>query len=80
MRIVVVGNNVAGTTAAKALRDADTDAEIAIYSDEPTPYYARPKLIDLISGVVKEDEMLFFPREWYEKNRIKLYLGSKVER
>jgi nitrite reductase (NADH) large subunit len=80
MKIVILGNNVAGTTAAKALRDADADAEIAIYTDESSPYYARPKLIDLISGVIKEDEMLFFPREWYEKSRIQLHLGSKVER
>jgi nitrite reductase (NADH) large subunit len=79
-RILVVGNNVAGTNVAKALRDSDPEAEIVIYSDEPTPYYARPKLIDLISGIVKEEEMLFFPPDWYAKNRIRLELGSKVER
>lgn len=80
MRIVVIGNNVAGTNVAKALRDADADVEIVVYTDESTPYYARPKLIDLISGTVKEQEMLFFPAEWYEKNRIQLNLDSKVER
>ncbi len=80
MKIVIVGNNVAGTNVAKALRDADPQAEIVIYTDERTPYYARPKLIDLISGSVKEEEMLFFPSEWYEKNRILLHLGSRVER
>ena len=61
------------------MRDADAGAEIAVYTDEPTPYYARPKLIDLISRSVKEDEMLFFPPEWYDKNRIQLNLSSKVE-
>lgn len=79
MRIVVVGNNVAGTNVAKALRDADEGAEIDIYSDEPVPYYPRPKLIDLMSGTVDEDEILFFPPEWYEKNRIGLHLDSKVD-
>lgn len=79
MKILVIGNNVAGTNVAKALRDADAGVDIDIYSEEPTPYYPRPKLIDLISGTVKEDEMLFFPSEWYEKNRIRLHLDSKVE-
>ena len=76
----MVGNNVAGTNVAKALRDADAESEITIYTEEATPYYARPRLIDLIAGAVKEDEMLFFPHEWYEKNHIQLHLGSKVER
>ncbi len=76
----MVGNNVAGTNVAKALRDSDAGSEIGIYSDEPTRYYARPKLIDFISGVVKEDEMSFFPPDWYERNRIRLHLGSKVDR
>lgn len=76
----MVGNNVAGTNVAKAMREADAEAEITIYSDEGSPYYARPKLIDFISGAVKEEEMPFFPADWYEKNRIALHLRSKVER
>jgi len=80
MKVVIVGNNVAGTNIAKALRDLDEGVEIEVYTDEPTPYYARPKLIDLISGAVKEEEMLFFQPEWYEKNRIGLHLGSNVDR
>lgn len=76
----MVGNNVAGTNVAKAIREADAGAEVAIYSDEGSPYYARPKLIDFISGAVKEEEMPFFPADWYEKNRISLHLRSKVER
>jgi nitrite reductase (NADH) large subunit len=79
MRILVIGNNVAGTNVAKAMRDANAEADIAIYTDEPTPYYARPKLIDLISGTVKEEEMLFFPLDWYGKNRITLVLNARVE-
>ena len=43
MRIIVVGNNVAGTTVAKAIRDADADAEIEIYTNEGLQYYPRPR-------------------------------------
>lgn len=80
MKIVIVGNNVAGTTLAKALRDADASAEIEMYTDEPTPYYPRPKLIDYLEGKVQEKDMLFYPPEWYEKNRLGLHMSSKVER
>ncbi len=80
MKIVIIGNNVAGTTLAKAVRDADANADIDLYTDESTPYYPRPKLIDYLEGKVDENDMLFYPLEWYEKNRLVLHLGSRVER
>ena len=80
MRILIIGNNVAGTTLAKALRDADASAEIDIFTDEPAPYYPRPRLIEFLEGAVQEKDMLFYPAEWYEKNRLKLNLNSKVEK
>jgi nitrite reductase (NADH) large subunit len=78
LRVVVVGNNVAGTTFAKAVRDADKEVEIEIFTDEDVPYYARPKLIDFVAGAIGEREVLFYPMEWYEKNRLSLHLGSMV--
>ena len=79
-RIIVVGNNVAGTTLAKAVRDSDAEAEIHIFTDESVPYYARPKLIDFIAGTVDDDKILFHPMDWYRKNRLQLHLDSKVEK
>jgi len=80
MKVVIIGNNVAGTTLAKALRDADANAEIVLYTDEPTPYYPRPKLIDYLEGKVQEKDMLFYPPEWYEKNMLGLHLSSGAEK
>ena len=79
MKIIVIGNNVAGTTTAKGIRDADPEAEIHVFTDEAVPYYPRPKLIDFIAGAVDESDILFHPIEWYEKNGIDLHLDSKVE-
>ena len=79
-RILVVGNNVAGTTLAKTVRDADAEAEIHIFTDEPVPYYARPKLIDFIAGTVDDDKILFHPMDWYKKNSLQLHLDSKVDK
>jgi len=80
MKIIVVGNNVAGTNVAKAVRDADQDAVVDVFTDENMAYYARPKLIDFLAGEAKEEELLFYPMDWYEKNRITLTLGAKVEK
>jgi len=80
MKVVVVGNNVAGTNVAKAVRDGDQDAVVEVFTDEETAYYARPKLIDFLAGDVKEEGLLFYPADWYEKNRIALHLGTKVEK
>ncbi|WP_406428403.1 NAD(P)/FAD-dependent oxidoreductase [Streptomyces sp. NBC_00147] len=43
-RIVVVGNGIAGLTAADTLREAGFDGELTIVGDEPHPAYSRPAL------------------------------------
>ena len=80
MRVIVIGNNVAGTTLAKALRDADPNVDIDIYTDESMPYYPRPRLIDYLVGTVQEKDMPFYPADWYSKNRLNLHLSSRVEK
>jgi nitrite reductase (NADH) large subunit len=80
MKVLIVGNNVAGTTLAKAIRDADPGADIDIFTDEAVQYYPRPRLIDFLTGTVQEKDMPFYPLEWYEKNRLKLRLSSRVEK
>jgi nitrite reductase (NADH) large subunit len=71
---------VAGTTLAKALRDADPALQIDVYADENVQYYPRPRLIDFITGTVQEKDMPFYPLEWYQKNSLHLHLGSKAEK
>ncbi|MFF5607457.1 NAD(P)/FAD-dependent oxidoreductase [Streptomyces cellulosae] len=43
-RVVVVGNGIAGLTAADTLRDAGFDGELTVVGDEPHPAYSRPAL------------------------------------
>ncbi len=80
MRVLIVGNNVAGTTLAKGIRDADAGVEVEIVTEEPTPYYPRPRLVDYLEGKVQEKDMLFYPTDWYDKNRLELSLNSRVEK
>jgi len=80
LRVLILGNNVGGTTLAKALRDASTEVEVDIHTDEGMQYYPRPRLIDFLSGTVQERDMPFYPLEWYVKNRLRLALNSKAEK
>lgn len=80
MRVIVIGNNVAGTTVAKAMRDSDPEVTIDIYSDETTPYYPRPRLIDFLEGKVTGNALAFYPLEWYDAHGIGIHLGHRVEK
>lgn len=43
-RVLIVGNGIAGLTAADSLRDSGFDGELTIVGDEPHPAYSRPAL------------------------------------
>jgi len=78
MRLVVIGNGVAGVTTARLVAERDPSAEVTIYSEEPYPYYARPRLIELLAGRVAPEDMAFYPEEWYRKRGLCVVLGCRV--
>ena len=78
MKIVIVGNNVAGTFSAQNIRNLDKDVEIEIFTEESYPYYTRIKLPDIISEQFTIENSIVFKEEWYKKNKIKLNLSKKV--
>jgi nitrite reductase (NADH) large subunit len=80
MKIIVVGNNVAGTTAAKSMRELSPDADIVVFSEEPHHYYPRPMLVEFIAGAVPEEKLFMNKPEWYAANRLDVRLSTKVER
>jgi nitrite reductase (NADH) large subunit len=78
MPYVIVGNGVAGVTAAQAIAREEPSAEVHIYGAEPYPYYRRPLLWEFIAGQIEQDELLFRPIDWYAERGIHLHLGSDV--
>ena len=78
MNVVVVGNGVAGTLAAKALRDLDSEASITVFAAERHPYYPRPNLIEYLAGTMAREELFAFPPSWPADRRIDLRLGEPV--
>ena len=78
MKVVVVGNNVAGTFSAQNIRYINVDVDIEIYTQEKYPYYTRVNLPELIPGKVQAEDLIVFKDDWYKDKNIKLNLNSKV--
>jgi nitrite reductase (NADH) large subunit len=80
MKVVIIGNNVAGTFSAQNLRLLNDDLEIEIYTQENYPYYTRINLPELISAKKKYQDLFVFDDNWYKSKNINLFLNHKAER
>ncbi|MDE1889367.1 MAG: NAD(P)/FAD-dependent oxidoreductase [Planctomycetota bacterium] len=79
MNYLIIGNGVAGTSAAKNVRDKDPSAEIKIFTQDHYPFYSRPRLPELLAKEVAVEEIYVYNIEWYYKNKIQLYLNCTVK-
>lgn len=80
MKVIIVGNGLAGTLAAKTVRELDDGAEVEIFGEERHPYYPRPNLIEYLAGRLPYDKLFAFPAEWSERQRIAIRLAERVLR
>jgi nitrite reductase (NADH) large subunit len=78
MKIVIVGNGLAGTLAAKTARELDPEAGIEIFGEEKYAYYPRPNLIEFLAGRMPYEKLFAFPENWNVRQRIDVHLGAKV--
>jgi NADPH-dependent 2,4-dienoyl-CoA reductase/sulfur reductase-like enzyme len=49
---LIIGNGIAGATAAELLRSEDNAADIMVVANDPFPVYYRPALKDYLAGKV----------------------------
>jgi len=77
-RYIIVGNGVAGTTAAENIRKLDQEGTIIILSNEDLPFYYRIRLNEYLSGDLKEEDLLAKKAGWYKDHKIDLRLQSPV--
>ncbi|MBW2123324.1 MAG: NAD(P)/FAD-dependent oxidoreductase [Deltaproteobacteria bacterium] len=77
-RYVIVGNGVAGTTAAESIRQVDKAGKIDIFTDEPQPFYTRIRLPEYLAGEVDEEKLVVHKPGWYHEHSIELHLEEPV--
>ncbi|MHA1294218.1 MAG: FAD-dependent oxidoreductase [Promethearchaeota archaeon] len=78
MKILIIGNGIAGTLSAQNIRNLNKNVEIEVYSQEKYPYYSRIKLPQLISEKITIEDLIVFKKEWYKSKNIKTYLNKKI--
>ena len=78
MRLVIIGNGVAGVTTARNVADHDPSIEIRLFGKEPYAYYPRPRLIDYIAGKLPVENLPQYDDAWYQARGIDVQLGQKA--
>lgn len=78
MKYIVIGNGVAGVSAAEAIRKNDPSASITIFSGENYYHYSRPRVIEFLAGKVSIDGITIRNGEFYKKNNIHLVQPVRV--
>src|SRR2546423_199914 len=74
---LIIGNGIAGVTAAEILRNEDSAADITVIADDPFPVYYRPALKDYLAGRVREDKLWARPNSFYQDHHIR-FLSDHV--
>ncbi|MFO7930694.1 MAG: NAD(P)/FAD-dependent oxidoreductase [Thermodesulfobacteriota bacterium] len=78
MKYVIIGNGVAGVTAAETIRQHDASGDISMISDETFPPYCRPMISNFLEGAVPSEKLPIRGKDFYDKNRITPVLGSRA--
>lgn len=69
-RYLIIGNGIAGATAAEMLRIENAAASIMIVADDPCPVYYRPALKDYLGGKIGEEKLWARPAGYYQERYI----------
>jgi len=76
---LIIGNGVAGTTAAENIRKLDKTGKITVVTEESTPFYYRMRLPEFISGDLTEDKLSGKKDQWYKDQGIDLRLRTRIQ-
>jgi nitrite reductase (NADH) large subunit len=78
LNVIIVGNGVAGVTAARIIKENYPKTLVSIYTDENSHYYPRPRLYEVLSGEAEPEDITMFSEKWYIKKGITVQLNKKA--
>jgi len=80
MKYLIIGGSAAGISAIEGIRTFDKTGEIILVSDETYQLYSRCLLSYYLAGVISEEKLKFKEENFFEKNKVKKFLGIKAEK
>jgi NAD(P)H-nitrite reductase large subunit len=75
---VIIGDGIAGSSAAETLREEAPDADITVLTDEGEPLYNRILIKEFAKGKLPEAPVSIHEEGWYEERDIDLQLDTYV--
>lgn len=76
MSVVVIGNGIAGVTAADFVRRGHPDCEIHLVGQEPHALYNRMGISRLVYGRSAMKGLYLLPEHWYDEHRVTAWLNT----
>ncbi len=80
MNYVIIGNGIAGVSAAEAIRQLDGSCGIFMISNESVEPYCRPMISLVLEGTVSASKLPIRGSSFYQSLNITPVLGSRVAR
>jgi nitrite reductase (NADH) large subunit len=77
---LIIGNGAAGTTAAEAIRQTDSDGNIVLLTKEALPFYSRMRLPEYVAGKLQESALIIKKPDWYKARAIDLKTDTTITR
>jgi NAD(P)H-nitrite reductase large subunit len=78
MKHVIIGNGIAGVTAAEAIRSQDETAHIIMIGDETFPPYSRPMISHVLDGSQPHEKLPIRSKDFYADLNIEALLGKRA--
>jgi len=78
MKYVIIGNGIAGTSAAEMIRRLDASGAVTVVADETLAPYCRPMISMVLEGAVSAAQLPIRPADFYDKLRIEPIIGQRV--
>ena len=75
---VILGDGIAGSSAAETIREQDPDAEITVVTEEGEALYNRILIKEFAKGKLPEAPVSIHEPDWYEERDIDLQLNTHV--
>ena len=77
-KIAIIGNGIAGNSAAEAIRTIDRNVEVVMVSDETFPLYSACVLPHYLAEEIKDDVLFLKGFGDYLDNKIEILLNNRV--
>lgn len=78
MKVIIIGNGVAGNTVSSTIRQLDSQADITIVSEETYPEYSPCALPYYLAGELERYNLFLRTSKDYSREGIKTIFGQKV--